>query len=678
MLAHNAGSTMPLTTTDAQHLSDSHRLELFIDAVADYAIYTLDADGYITGWNAGAEKIKGYAASEILGQHFSRFFTIEDQANAVPERMLAAARADGRYEAEGWRVRKDGTRFWSNAVVQRVVDQNGVFLGYAKITRDITERVAAHETLLQSERRFRILVDGVVDYAIYMLDPSGMITNWNAGAERLKGYTADEIIGQHFSKFYPREERAKGTPLRVLETAARDGRYEGEGWRVRKDGSRFWASAVVHPIRDDAGRLEGFAKVTRDITERRAAHEALRESERQFRLLVSGVTDYALYMLDLNGLVTSWNAGAERIKGYTANEIIGQHFSRFYTEHDRAAGLPARALYMATREGHFEIEGHRVRKDGSLFWANVVIDTIRDERGEPIGFAKITRDITDRRDAEIALRQAQAQRAHAQKMDALGQLTGSIVHDFNNLLTVVDSYVRKVKKAGADPEMKRATESVELTLERGAALTRQLLAFSRKQSARSELVSLAERVEAVRGMVAGSIRRAVKLVAAVGPDIWPVSVDPGELELGLVNIVFNARDAMPEGGLITITAENMQLSRDDSAAGLEGEFVAMRVTDTGIGIAPDVLPQVFEPFFTTKGPEKGTGLGLAQVYGFAQQSGGAVTIDSEVDKGTTVTIYLPRADMATALQSAEAEQPTVANVVPLRTKGPFANPSGTD
>ncbi|TIS46011.1 MAG: PAS domain S-box protein [Mesorhizobium sp.] len=678
MLAHNASSTMPLTTTDAQHLSDSHRLELFIDAVADYAIYSLDADGFITSWNAGAEKIKGYAAAEILGQHFSRFFTTEDQANAVPERMLAAARADGRYEAEGWRVRKDGTRFWSNAVVQRVVDHNGELLGYAKITRDITERVVAHETLLQSERRFRILVDGVVDYAIYMLDPSGMITNWNAGAERLKGYTADEIIGQHFSKFYPREERAKGMPLRVLETAAQDGRYEGEGWRVRKDGSRFWASTVVHPIRDDAGRLEGFAKVTRDITERRAAHEALRESERQFRLLVSGVTDYALFMLDLNGLVTSWNAGAERIKGYAADEIIGQHFSRFYTEHDRAAGLPARVLYMATREGHFETEGHRVRKDGTLFWANVVIDTIRDERGELIGFAKITRDVTDRRDAEIALRQALAQRAHAQKMDALGQLTGSIVHDFNNLLTVVDSYVRKVKKAGADPEMKRATESVELALERGAALTRQLLAFSRKQSAHSELVSLAERVEAVRGMVAGSVGRKVKLIANVGSGAWSVMVDPGELELGLVNIVFNARDAMPEGGLITITAENMQLSSDGSAAGLEGEFVALRVTDTGIGIAPDVLPQVFEPFFTTKGPENGTGLGLAQVYGFAQQSSGAVTIDSEVDKGTTVTIYLPRADMATALQSAEAEQPTVANVVPLRTKGPFANPSGTD
>ncbi|MBZ9817319.1 PAS domain-containing sensor histidine kinase [Mesorhizobium sp. CA7] len=664
---------MPLTTADAQHLSDSRRLELFIDAVADYAIYTLDADGLITSWNAGAEKIKGYAASEVLGQHFSRFFTVEDQANGVPSRMLAAAKAEGRYEAEGWRVRKDGTRFWSSGLVQRVLDRNGVLLGYAKITRDITERVAAHESLLQSERRFRILVDGVTDYAIYMLDPSGIVTNWNAGAERLKGYAAEEIVGQHFSKFYTREERAKGTPLRVLEAAVQNGRYEGEGWRVRKDGSRFWASVVVTPIHNDAGRLEGFAKVTRDITERRAAHEALRQSERQFRLLVSGVTDYALLMLDPNGLVTSWNAGAERIKGYAAEEIIGQHFSRFYTEHDRAAGLPGRALYTATRDGRFETEGHRVRKDGTLFWANVVIDPIRDERGELIGFAKITRDITDRRDAEIALRQAQAQRVHTQKMDALGQLTGSIVHDFNNLLTVVESFVRLGKKVGADPEMKRATESVELALQRGAALTRQLLAFSRKQAARAEVVSLAERVEAVRAMIAGSMRKSVKLVAAVGPETWPVKVDPGELELGLVNIAFNARDAMPGGGLVTITAENVLLSSEDNAAGLQGEFVALRVTDTGIGIAADVLPQVFEPFFTTKGPEKGTGLGLAQVYGLAQQSGGAVTIESEVGKGTTVTIYLPRADMAVAAQSAEPEQPASANVVPLRTKGRFAD-----
>mgnify|MGYP001176818611 CR=1 FL=1 len=664
---------------DAQHLSDAHRLELFIDAVTDYAIYTLDPDGFITSWNSGAEKIKGYTASEIIGQHFSRFFSTEDQANGVPGKILATARIEGRHEAEGWRVRKDGTRFWSNAVLQRVVDESGELVGFAKVTRDITERVAAHEALLQSERRFRILVDGVTDYAIYMLDPSGVITNWNTGAERLKGYTADEVVGQHFSRFYTPEERAKGTPVRVLETAAREGRFEGEGWRVRKDGTRFWASVVVDAIRNDAGELEGFAKVTRDITERRAFHEALRESERQFRLLVNSVTDYALYMLDPNGIITSWNAGAERIKGYKAEEIIGQHFSRFYTPHDRAAGMPARALYTAMQEGRFEAEGQRVRKDGTVFWANVVIDPIRDERGDLIGFTKITRDITERRNAEIALQKAQMQSAHMQKMEALGQLTGSIVHDFNNLLTVVSSYARLMKKkADGDPDVALATESLELAIERGTALTRQLLTFSRREAAQSEIVSPGERIEAVRGMVAGSLPSAVSLVASAGAATWPVRVDPGEFELGLINLVFNARDAMPDGGVITITAENLELTGREVHAGLRGEFVAVRVTDTGSGIPPDVVAKVFEPFFTTKGPEKGTGLGLAQVYGFAQQSGGAVTIDSEIAKGTTVTIYLPRADAANNADPAEAEQPAGTNVVPLRAKGHPGVPTNSD
>src|SRR5262249_20577483 len=236
----------------------------------------------------------------------------------------------------------------------------------------------------------RMVVEGVIDYAMYMLDPSGIVTNWNPGAERLKGYTSHEIIGQHFSKFYTREERAAGLPGRVLKTAAREGRYEAKGWRVGKNGSRFWALVVVDAIHNEKGELEGFAKVTRDMTERRLAQESLRDSERQFRLLVAGVTDYALFMLDPNGIVSTWNAGAERIKGYAANEIIGQHFSRFYSERDRATGRPARALYAATQKGRFAGEGWRVRKDGSLFWADVVIDGIRDEEGQLIGFAKIT------------------------------------------------------------------------------------------------------------------------------------------------------------------------------------------------------------------------------------------------------------------------------------------------
>jgi PAS domain S-box-containing protein len=621
---------------------DEHRLGLLLDAIGDYAIYLLDRDGFITSWNAGAAKIKGYGSVEIIGQHFSRFFTPQDQASGIPERNLEKARKQGRHEAEGWRVRKDGSRFWSSSILRAVRDERGELIGFAKITRDITERMAAQEALLQSERRFRALVEGVTDYAICMLDASGVVTSWNAGAERLKGYSADEIVGQHFSRFYTKEDRAKGVPGRVIETAAREGRSEAEGWRLRKDGSRFWASVVVDAVRNPEGELEGFVKITRDITERQAAQEALRESERQFRMLVAGVTDYALFMLDPNGIVTSWNAGAERIKGYAADEIIGQHFSRFYTERDRAQGLPARALYTATSQGRFETEGWRLRKDGSMFWANVVIDPIRDERGELVGFAKITRDATERRDAQEALQRAQAERAQAQKMEALGQLTGGVAHDFNNLLMVVLGHLPTIqRKVADDPRALRAAEAIELAAKHGETLTRQLLSFARRQASSPAVLRIGERIEAIRGMLASSIGGAVDLIATVGPEVRPVKVDPHEFELAVVNIALNARDAMPKGGSISVTAENVVLAPGDAKAGLEGEFVALRLTDTGSGIAPDVLPRVFDPFFTTKQVDKGTGLGLSQVYGFAHQAGGTVTIESELGRGTTVTLYLP-------------------------------------
>jgi PAS domain S-box-containing protein len=642
----------------AQQPLDASRLKLLLDAVADYAIYLLDPNGFVASWSKGAEKIKGYSPIEIIGQHFSRFFTPEDQARGLAEHILSIARSDGRHELECWQLRKDGARFWCNTVIQQVRDEKGTLIGFAKITRDITERAAAQEALGESERRFRILVEGVIDYAIYMLDPSGLVVNWNTGATRLKGYSAEEIVGEHFSKFYTREERRNGLPGRVLETAAREGRYESEGWRVRKDGSRFWASVVVDAIRNEKGDLEGFAKVTRDITERRVAQDAIRESERQFRLLVAGVTDYALYMLDPNGIITSWNAGAERIKGYATNEIIGQHFSRFYPERDRSAGMPARALYTAAQEGRFEAEGWRVRKDGSLFWANVIIDPIRDEHGNLVGFAKITRDITERRDAQNALEEVQAQRAHAQKMDALGQLTGGVAHDFNNLLMVVGGHIQSIKRhIGDDPKLIRAAEAIELAAQRGAALTRQLLTFSRRQPFRPVVVSLRERVDALGSMLARALGNTVKLVATIEPDTWLVKVDPSELELALVNVILNARDAMRGGGVITVTTENVVLSARDTSERIEGEFVALRINDTGTGIPPDILPRIFEPFFTTKEVSAGSGLGLSQVYGFAQGSGGAVTVDSALGRGTTVSLFLPR-----SAETGAAVPPTGADV----------------
>jgi PAS domain S-box-containing protein len=624
--------------------SEVQQFQLLIDAISDYAIHMLDPEGVVSTWNSGAERITGFSESEIVGRHFSAFFTPEDKAAGLPAGILAEAASTGRCEKDGWRLRKDGSRFWATSIVQPMHARDGRMIGFARITRDITERMTAQDALLESERRFRLLIESVTDYAIYMLDPSGIIVNWNAGAQRLKGYEAEEIIGQHFSRFYTREDRSAGKPMRALDVATAEGRYESEGWRVRKDGSRFWASVVLEAIKDDRGQLLGFAKITRDITERQAAHEAVRESERQFRLLVASVIDYALFMLDPNGIISNWNAGAERIKGYTAEEIVGQHFSRFYTEKDRSAGIPARALHTAAEEGRFEAEGWRVRKDGRLFWAHVIIDPIRDENGALLGFAKITRDMTQQREARLALERAQAQRDHAQKMEALGQLTGGVAHDFNNLLMIVSGHLHTIKKLVAnDPRGTRAAEAIELAAKRGESLTRQLLTFSRRQTLNPVVIELGERIDAVRAMLASSIGGGVKLVANVMPDTWPVRIDNSEFELALINLALNCRDAMPQGGVVTITAENVTLRAEDTPQHLEGDFVALTVADTGCGIAADILPKVFDPFFTTKQRTKGTGLGLSQVHGFAHQSGGTVVVDSELGRGTRVTLYLPRA-----------------------------------
>ena len=307
--------------------SDASRFQLLVQGVTDYALYMLSAEGVVTSWNAGAERMKGYTPDEIIGRHFSQFFTGEDRDAGLPQKALATARQVGRFESEGWRVRKDGTRFWVSAVLDAIHDEAGAFVGFAKITRDLTERHAAQRALADSERHFRMLVQGVTDYAIYLLDPSGIVTNWNAGAERIKGYAAEDIVGRHFSVFYSPEQRAAGAPAKALATATREGSFTAEDWRVRKDGTRFFASVVIDAIRGDDGEIAGFAKITRDITERRKAEEALRDSERQFRLLVTRVTDYALYMLDPNGLVVSWNAGARRIKGLLGR---GHHRTAFF------------------------------------------------------------------------------------------------------------------------------------------------------------------------------------------------------------------------------------------------------------------------------------------------------------------------------------------------------------
>jgi PAS domain S-box-containing protein len=500
------------------------------------------------------------------------------------------------------------------------------------------KRSAEGQSLYESERIFRLLVNGVIDYAIYMLSPEGIVTSWNAGAERIKGYTAGEIIGQHFRKFYTPEDAAAGLPSQALQTALRAGTFHATGWHVRKDGSKFLASVVIDPIYED-GEFIGFAKVTRDITEQAKTRAALASSEDNFRLLVANVTDYALYMLSPEGIIINWNAGGQRIKGYTAKEVVGQNFARFYTEADQAAGRPARALEIARTTGRYEEDGWRVRKDGSFFWASVIIDPVRDDSGELIGFAKITRDITERRDAQLKLQRVERQLAESQKLDALGQLTGGVAHDFNNLLMIISGSAHALKKSVAsDVRAARALQAIESATQRGGALTRQLLTFARRQQLNPQAISIAHSVAALVDVLESGIGSKVHLVFDVDPRTWSVVVDPAEFETALVNLVLNARDAMPKGGTITVAAKNLHNTE-------EGDRVEIMVSDTGDGIPPDVLAKVFDPFFTTKPIGKGTGLGLSQVHGFVHQAGGSIRIQSGLGSGTSVIIALPRTQM---------------------------------
>jgi PAS domain S-box-containing protein len=498
-------------------------------------------------------------------------------------------------------------------------------------------------TNLGRQDRFELLVNAIKDYAIYLLDREGQVATWNAGAQRFKGYSADEIIGQHFSLFYTEEDRASGLPQRALDTAAAEGTFEAEGWRVRKDGSRFWTSVVIDPVIDADGNLIGFAKVTRDVTDKRAAERALLESEQRFRLLVQGVKDYAVYMLDADGRVTNWNPGAQAIKGYVADEIVGEHFSNFYTEEDRQAGEPERALRTAREAGKYEVEAWRVRKDGSRFRAGVLIDPIHDERGTLIGFAKVTRDLTERWHAQQEVERARETMAQAQKMEAVGRLTGGVAHDFNNLLTIIRSSVDLLKMPMLSPEKReRYIDAIGETADRAAALTSQLLAFSRRQPLKPEIFDAGECVSAMRRMVETSIGSTIALAIETSADAI-VNADLNQFETAVLNLVINARDAMPAGGKLVISVESvatLPAVRGHGAA--DGDFVAVRVADEGSGIPPETLAKIFEPFFTTKGLNKGTGLGLSQVHGFAKQSGGEVDVRSEVGIGTAFTLYLPR------------------------------------
>ena len=451
----------------------------------------------------------------------------------------------------------------------------------------------------------------------------------------------------------------------AIETAARTGRYHVEFRVTHPDGSLHWLSGSGQTVRDETHHARWLRGACYEITERKALEarllalnetlesrvaertrefeasvKELEETERRFRLLVEGVTDYAIFMLDPSGNVINWNRGAERIKGYRAEEIIGRHFSLFYTEDDRRIRRPQHVIAEATQTGRYEQEGWRVRKDGSLFWASVVVNAIHDSAGQLVGFAKVTRDLTERRAAEERLRQAQ-------KMEALGQLVGGVAHDFNNLLTAISGNIETLQRRlpkGVDDNLQRLAKAALQAGARAALMTNRLLAFSRHQPLEPKPVSVNSLITGMSEMLRQTLGESVQVETVLAAGVWATFVDANQLENALLNLAVNSRDAMPEGGKLTIEAANTYLDEAYSAIAEvpAGQYVGIFVSDTGTGMTPEVASKAFDPFFTTKEVGQGTGLGLSQVYGFIKQSCGHLRIYSEVGAGTTVKIYLPR------------------------------------
>jgi len=550
---------------------------------------------------------------------------------------------------------------------------------------------------------YRRLVESVSDYAIFALDPEGYVSSWNPGAQRIKGYTADEIIGRHFSSFYPPDDVAAGKPAWELEVAAREGRVEDEGWRLRKDGSRFWANVVISAVRDNQGQVTGFTKVTRDVTERRSAEEALRQSEERFRLLVQSVQDYAILMLDPEGRVSSWNKGAERIKGYAADEIIGRSFMLFYPPDVAANGFPQRELEVAAREGSFEDENWRVRKDGSRFWASVVITALHSTDGLLIGFAKVTRDLTARREAEAqALRLAAEEAAHAEaarRADELANLNEQLQEQAVELEAQTEElrvaaetlYQKNDELQGALSDARVAREAAERAATAATEAYRELdqFAYVASHDLKAPLRGIAnlaqwiqddtaerlgaESIEHMR-LLQGRVHRMEALIDGIlaysraGRVLKsPEAVDTGTLVREVIELL-----APPSGVTIqvppqmpTLNAERVPLQqvflnlignavkytraeRPDPVIRIDwrdaGNAFEFSVSDNGPGIEPEYHERIWGIFQTLAPRDKveGTGIGLAVVRKIVETRDGFVSLESSPGQGAIFRFIWPK------------------------------------
>jgi PAS domain S-box-containing protein len=648
-------SLAPADSRDPVRGVDDLSFRIFIETVRDYALLMLDPAGRIISWNPGAEAIKGYRAEEIIGRHFSVFYPPEAIERALPALELVVAEREGRFEDEGWRIRKDGSRFWANVVITALHAPDGALMGYAKVTRDLTERRRHEEALRYNEVRFRALVEGVRDYAIFMLDPDGDVASWNVGAQQILGFEAVEVMGSNFSRFLVPDGSERERAGRELNIAALDGRFQEEGWRVRKNGSRFWANVVITAIRDERGNLLGYSKITRDLTERLRHEARLRESEERFRLLVESVVDYAIATLDEEGMITSWNSGAERINGYRAADIVGRHFSRLYPPEDIRANKPWRQLNVARDRGRVNDESWRIRSDGTQYWANNVIAALPEAESRRRAYYMVTQDLSQRRHAETLA--DTAQRMH--------EFIAMLAHELRNPLAPIRNAVALMARRNVQDPL---VEAMRQTIDRQSLnLTRivdELLDVNRV--ARGQFTIEKQTID-LRDVLARAVETSRPVIDLHGHRLHlaiadrPVECfgDPLRLTQVVVNILNNAAKYTPDGGDISLSLENL------------GSRVELRVRDNGRGIERDTIDRVFDLFMQVN-PNSGSalgglGVGLALVRRIVELHGGSVqAISDGLGKGSEFIVRLPMAAPCASIPPPDARNVAPDEFQPLR------------
>ncbi|SDD44775.1 PAS domain S-box-containing protein [Dyadobacter soli] len=611
-------------------------------------VFLLDETGRITNCNAAASAITGFEESEIEGKPF---YTIGDgQDDPIKYRYeLDQARKKNKFVAEGWKLRKDRTRYWAETSYSPVYDESEQLAGFCVLVRDISEQKERQSDLLESEERYRLMVEAVRDYSIFMLDPEGNVLTWNDGGMLIHGYAESEILGKHFSIFYPSADQLDEKPKKKLHVARDEGSYREEGWRVKKDGSLFWASVVLTALFNDRNALIGYSKVTSDLTGRLKDEEVLRQSEARYRSLVEQVGDYGIFMLDTKGRIISWNEGARRIKGYSAEDVIGKYFSIFYPEEDIINGKPAWELKVARATGKYEEEGWRLRKDGSRFWANIVITAVYDTEGRLSGFSKVTRDLTERKMSEQALQEssdkyrqlvAELSVTNSELSSVnreLEQFTAIVSHDLKEPVRTVRSFLHLMDQHVGQQKFDLLKSSIGkgvLAAQRMHDLIDNLLHYS--QISKIGLQRQKLRVEEVIGEAIQNLNDAVEQSGAqirVESDVSFIYGDRVQLVQLFQNLLANALK-FTNGNSPEVTVKSW----------MENGNVRFVVEDNGIGISPDHLEKIFEIFrrlhFAHQYP--GYGVGLAVCKKVVERHRGTIWAESVQGKGASFHILLPK------------------------------------